>query len=208
MEKRISYFDEKNGFSDNYSYEYPSESELLEIFPESVLIIPVKLKEWKKRRDKASNRIKKALKKYYGEHDAITEVERSFAEGVCDVMVPELEESLKHISRLERLQRLMISKAKERAGIPTNREDFEQKKTAAKEVNISELYPFRKIRRIGQRFSACCPFHQDDTPSFIIYPDNHWHCFGCNKGGDSIDFIKELRSCNYKEAVHELAGCA
>jgi DNA primase len=56
----------------------------------------------------------------------------------------------------------------------------------------------------------CCPFHADDTPSLQVYPKtNTWHCFGCGKGTDSIDFIGFKELCTTHEALvkaTELAG--
>ena len=53
-----------------------------------------------------------------------------------------------------------------------------------------------------------CPFHQEKTPSFVIYPDNSFHCFGCGANGDSIDFMKSLKGCSFGEAVAQLSGGA
>jgi DNA primase len=48
----------------------------------------------------------------------------------------------------------------------------------------------------------CCPFHADDTPSLQVYPKtNTWHCFGCGKGADTIDFIGFKELCTTHEAL-------
>jgi DNA primase len=45
----------------------------------------------------------------------------------------------------------------------------------------------------NRNVSIRCPFHNEKTPSFILYPDNSFHCFGCNKNGQgAIDFCMEL----------------
>lgn len=48
-----------------------------------------------------------------------------------------------------------------------------------------------KLKRSGNHLMACCPFHDDSTPSFAVWPgDGTWHCFGaCNTGGDVIDLV-------------------
>lgn len=47
-----------------------------------------------------------------------------------------------------------------------------------------------------------CPFHKDDTPSLRIYPEtNTYHCFGCSKTGDVIQFIQDKENCNKHEAI-------
>jgi hypothetical protein len=50
-----------------------------------------------------------------------------------------------------------------------------------------------------------CPFHPDKTASLKIYPGNRgWHCFGCQSGGSTIDFIMKIENCNFKDALEKL----
>ena len=52
---------------------------------------------------------------------------------------------------------------------------------------------------------ANCPFHQDSTPSFKIYPGSRgWYCFGCAEGGDVIDFVQKLFKIDFPKAVRKL----
>ncbi len=47
-----------------------------------------------------------------------------------------------------------------------------------------------RLERDGSRYAARCPFHADSEPSLKVYPDdNHWHCYGCGKRGDVIDYV-------------------
>jgi len=56
------------------------------------------------------------------------------------------------------------------------------------------------------RQSFCCPFHNEDSPSFIWYVDqNSYHCYGCNMGGDVIDFYMKMFKVEFKEAIKELS---
>lgn len=49
-----------------------------------------------------------------------------------------------------------------------------------------------------------CPFHEDDTPSLQLYPQtNTWHCFGCGKGTDGIDFIQLKENCTTHQAINK-----
>lgn len=73
--------------------------------------------------------------------------------------------------------------------------------TQAKEVPLAMLYSFEQIRPGTARYSACCPFHIDKNPSFVVYPNNTFYCFSCHSGGDSIEFIKKLHDMNFIEAV-------
>jgi hypothetical protein len=57
-----------------------------------------------------------------------------------------------------------------------------------------------KINRKCKEWKARCPFHTDKTASFVIYPDQHAHCFGCQWHGDVITYIKERQKCSFPEA--------
>ena len=61
--------------------------------------------------------------------------------------------------------------------------------------------------RKGREFQACCPFHNEKTPSFTINPQkNFYHCFGCGVNGDALNFIIEHDRLPFPEAVKQLAG--
>jgi len=58
----------------------------------------------------------------------------------------------------------------------------------------------------GSRMKGLCPFHQEKTPSFTVDASRvHWFCFGCNEGGDAIDFLQKQESLSFIEAVERLA---
>ncbi len=62
------------------------------------------------------------------------------------------------------------------------------------------------LRRAGRNFKACCPFHQEKTPSFIVNPDKQiFHCFGCGAGGDVFGFVMKFEKKDFREAVETLA---
>ncbi|MCL1828487.1 MAG: DNA primase [Oscillospiraceae bacterium] len=61
-------------------------------------------------------------------------------------------------------------------------------------------------KRTGANIFGLCPFHNEKTPSFSVVPDKHiFHCFGCGKGGNVINFIMEIENLSYPEAVRFLA---
>ncbi|MFT4542082.1 MAG: DNA primase [Planctomycetota bacterium] len=64
------------------------------------------------------------------------------------------------------------------------------------------------LKRKGQRWWACCPFHDEDTPSFSVNPQlGIWHCFGaCSTGGDQISFLQRLDGLHFMDAVEILAA--
>ncbi len=62
------------------------------------------------------------------------------------------------------------------------------------------------VRKVGARFRALCPFHQEKTPSFYVDPDKGlYHCFGCGKSGDLIAFVRETEQLSFTEAVETIA---
>lgn len=72
----------------------------------------------------------------------------------------------------------------------------------AKEVPIGDIMPGTPQRKIGNRWTYLCPFHQEKTPSFIWYRDgNRGYCFGCGFSGDAIQVIVKLHKCTFIEAV-------
>jgi DNA primase len=63
------------------------------------------------------------------------------------------------------------------------------------------------LKRVGRRFMGLCPFHNEKTPSFSINPElSVYHCFGCQKSGDAITFIREVEHLDFVEAVERLAA--
>ncbi len=73
--------------------------------------------------------------------------------------------------------------------------------------NIVEVISdFVSLRKRGSNWTACCPFHNERTPSFAVSQvKNIFKCFGCGKAGDSITFVMEIESCSYTEALKYLA---
>ncbi|HMF04346.1 MAG TPA: DNA primase [Acidimicrobiia bacterium] len=65
------------------------------------------------------------------------------------------------------------------------------------------------LKRVGRRFMGLCPFHTEKTPSFSVNPElGVYHCFGCQKSGDAITFIRETEQLDFVEAVERLAARA
>ncbi|TRX61703.1 DNA primase [Fulvivirga sp. M361] len=75
-------------------------------------------------------------------------------------------------------------------------------------MDIEEVVSdYVSLKRKGQNLWACCPFHDEKTPSFSVAPHKGiYKCFGCGKAGDSISFIEEHDGLNYLEAIRHLAG--
>ena len=64
-----------------------------------------------------------------------------------------------------------------------------------------------ELRPQGGRLSGRCPFHEDRSPSLVVYPETRsFYCFGCGAGGDVIDFVRLAGGLSFREAVARLAG--
>lgn len=64
-----------------------------------------------------------------------------------------------------------------------------------------------KVTRAGREFKACCPFHNEKTPSFTINDEKgFYHCFGCSAHGDAIRWMTDQRGLSFMDAVKELAA--
>lgn len=61
-----------------------------------------------------------------------------------------------------------------------------------------------ELKRSGTRLSGLCPFHQDRTPSFFVFQDNKFKCFGCQESGDVIDFVQKMYGLSFRDALKHL----
>lgn len=62
------------------------------------------------------------------------------------------------------------------------------------------------LKRAGQTWKACCPFHHEKTPSFIVNPSRGiFKCFGCGKGGNAFTFVMEMERLDFPDAAEMLA---
>jgi DNA primase len=74
-------------------------------------------------------------------------------------------------------------------------------------ANIVEVASeFTALRRQGTNYTGLCPYHEEKTPSFSVSSEkNFYYCFGCQKGGDAIKLVMDLKSFSFTEAVSHLA---
>ena len=64
-----------------------------------------------------------------------------------------------------------------------------------------------QLKKRGANFIACCPFHDEKTPSFTVSPSKQfYHCFGCGASGDAIQFLIEYEGLTFIDSITELAG--
>ena len=71
---------------------------------------------------------------------------------------------------------------------------------------VEVISDFVSLKRRGANYVACCPFHNEKTPSFSVSPTKGiYHCFGCGKTGSAVRFVMEHESMSYVEALKYLA---
>lgn len=84
--------------------------------------------------------------------------------------------------------------------------DFIQDLVARADV-VSVVDSRVRLKKAGRNYQACCPFHNEKSPSFSVAPDKQfYHCFGCGAHGNALDFIMEFDGLEFPDAVEELAS--
>ncbi len=110
----------------------------------------------------------------------------------------ELQHIEAHITRLKRLH--AVAEGKTWKG-QLSEEQIRQ----ARSVSLANILDI-PLRKSGKNLVACCPLHQERTPSFVVYTEtNTWRCYGaCSKGGDAISLVRALHGSTFREAVRYL----
>lgn len=74
-------------------------------------------------------------------------------------------------------------------------------------TDIVEIVDSRvKLKKAGKNYQACCPFHNEKSPSFTVSQDKQfYHCFGCGAHGNAVSFLMEFDRLEFPEAIEELA---
>lgn len=83
--------------------------------------------------------------------------------------------------------------------------DFIRQIVASSDI-VEVISKYVTLKKTGKNFMACCPFHNENTPSFSVSPEKQlYYCFGCHASGDVIDFVADYSNLTFIEAVEELA---
>jgi DNA primase len=74
-------------------------------------------------------------------------------------------------------------------------------------INVVEVVSdYIKLKKSGTDYEACCPFHDEKSPSFKVHPvKGIFKCFGCGTSGDAIEFVMKHQQKTYPEALEILA---
>ena len=71
---------------------------------------------------------------------------------------------------------------------------------------VEVINDYVSLKRKGVNYQACCPFHNEKTPSFVVSPSKGlYKCFGCGKGGNAVSFVMEHENITYPEALKIVA---
>lgn len=165
--------------------------EILEAFPnECKTILPREIR-----------RIRKELKPWY-------EYLKSIVDGGYDYFTYNFFMNMSaHYRPSDKISLLKhLESIKEAMDIPKDGQITPQMIAKAKERQILPLYDFQRVRPGVKRWSASCPWHSDRNPSFVVYNGNSFHCFSCQKSGDTIAFYMAISGANFQQAVRFLAS--
>jgi hypothetical protein len=130
-----------------------------------------------------------------------TQIDQIIArEGLKRGLGQDLLANRRQLSRLWRLKNLASGNIRKKGGISD--QDIQD----AMEVPIETLFD-GQLRKSGKTLIGLCPFHSEKHASFYIYPaTNSYYCFGCNCGGNSINFLMNLNGLDFKSAVKLLTN--
>lgn len=81
-------------------------------------------------------------------------------------------------------------------------------KELRKTVDLVEVIEANTGQRAARGNKFRCLFHDDHTPSMVIYPDGKFHCFGCGMSGDTFDILMKLWNCDLREAIDRVGDIA
>jgi DNA primase len=71
---------------------------------------------------------------------------------------------------------------------------------------VEEVGLVVSLRKSGKSFQGLCPFHNERTPSFYVFPESQtWRCFGCHEGGDAFTFVEKQQGLDFRDALLYLA---
>lgn len=168
----------------------------LDIFPEVVPLLPKILEERKGIKELIQQSIKRKMSKARVLDPSSRIVAR------WQILIKEFPVLEKISSDIWRIH-CQIARTAPRQRDSTSRNVTHEEIELAKNVPITSLLS-GKVKKSGKRYMTLCPLHTEDTPSFVIYPNNRFHCFGCNESGDSITLARKLYGLDFIDAVKRL----
>jgi len=175
----------------------PTRAQILELATKQLDLIPTFTTLLANQRQQIEH-LNSTINELYSFAQTLTEPEQWQIEWALERHLREISETNKKISKLCYLLSLAD-------GSSSHSEELDL--STAKETPIQDLYEFSFKKNTTNRIHTNCPFHEEKTPSFVIYLDsNSFYCFGCNEGGDVIDFVQKLHNVSFKEALKYLCN--
>lgn len=177
--------------------------ELVNMYPEIIHCIPDKIRELKdelKHKKKLFSLLVKDLEALGWDHKDMwfyeLYIKHFHVKGIC-----EIEEKIRYFEHILKYRGSGTVYELPR-GSPNQITD--QRIQEAKSVPIEQILKL-DYRSSAGRLIARCPFHEDKTPSFVVYKESNtaW-CFGCQQGGDSIGIVQLQHNYSFKEAIYYL----
>ena len=173
--------------------------ELLNIFPEVKQIIPVKIREFQRQKYRLERYIKQRLISL--QQKTTDDFSYWFIKKWLELN--EIAELVKIDKQIARLNRLKFSHIKTNKNFITD-DDIQQ----ASQISIVDVVSQEiQLKRSSKNFVGLCPFHNEKTPSFYLYPEtNSFYCYGCNLGGNIINFVMQFYGYSFIETIKWLLG--
>ena len=172
-------------------------TELFSFFPEVKKLIPEKMKELSSSLRATRKEIFEALASIKYDKNLDETGRMLCQEWVKATLGVKIENLQKQIQTFRVLYYFTVPKAKQEKERITDWQIEE-----ASKFPIDRLITDQPLRRSGSRFFIKCPFHEEKTPSFCIYPEGKgFYCYGCGEGGNTISFVMKLYQYSFIEAV-------
>jgi hypothetical protein len=177
----------------NLNHNRLTHTQIVEAFPnECKTILPREIKRIKRIKREYDKHIERMINSPY---DKFSEW---FAVEALKILYPK--KIFDYLNNLEALQRLVNNQIT----IKNDMKFTEEQLQMARLKPLLEIHNFEKLKKTGQRYVALCPFHTEKSGSFIIYPSQTFHCFGCHISGNPIDFLMKLEGLTFQSAVERL----
>lgn len=125
-----------------------------------------------------------------------------------EVILPRLKNQIRQIEHhIERLQKcLELLEGEKIFTEKANLNNYIDVKALKDRLMITDVITkWVDLAPKGKLFKGKCPFHNDRSPSFVVYPDDQrWWCFSCSEGGDVITFVQRINGLTFTETIAEL----
>lgn len=170
-------------------------------------------------REPVCNNIKHYCQGWYAKTAQIAELERIIAtlpvvengislRDLYLAMLPRMKQELRQIERhIRRLQRcLELLEEREIFTKPAELPSHVGVAALKDRVNIADVISqWVELQQAGKLFKGHCPFHNDRSPSLVVYPETQsWHCFAGCGGGDVFTFVQKINNCGFREAAAQI----